>query len=422
MSKIVSIIVSVMITLSSLFFSHFGGDYEKNKDIPNNYPCVFVHGFMGFGYNSGANHIVSYWGATACDLIPELNKLGYDCREADVGALSSNWDRACELYAQLTGKTVDYGEAHSKAHNHARFGRTYSQPIVENWGGTDENGETVKINLIGHSFGGSTIRLLLALLDQGDQAEIEATTDGSLSELFTGGKGDLVNAVATVATPNNGTTLTYIGEKLGLLDFVEKTSYFLAGVAGRTELNQLFDFHLEQFGITPLKGEKAEDFLCRAIKSMMEDYNNDSAYYDLSPEGAKELNDRCEALSNVYYYSHSFCMTKDDGNGKQVADKGFLLLYPFADLIGKYSENTVTDYKIDETWLANDGLVNTISEGAPFDEPSCDFNYGDKAQSGVWNKLPVISGDHGFAAGLMSSKTEVMDRYTALFDQINSEG
>ena len=423
MTKIMSILVSVMITLSSLFYTYFGGEYKHDKTVDNNYPCVFVHGFMGFGYGSGANHIVSYWGATACDLIPELNKLGYDCHEADIGAISSNWDRACELYAQLTGSTVDYGEAHAKAHNHLRYGRTYSEPIVENWGGKDENGKTVKVNLIGHSFGGNTIRLFLSLLDKGDSAEIEATKDGSLSELFTGGKSDLVNSITTYATPHNGTTLTYVGEEIGLLNFVEKASYFIAGTAGRTELNQMFDFHLEQFGITPMKGEKARDFLARAIKTMMENYNNDSAYYDLSPDGAKELNDRSEIVDGVYYYSNAFCTTKDDGNGKQVADKGtFLLLYPFCRLMGKYDTNKITDYKIDETWLENDGLVNTVSEKAPFDEPSCDFNYGDDAQSGVWNILPVFKGDHGFAVGLMSSKTEVLDRFTAMMDQINSKG
>lgn len=420
MSKIISVILSLMITLSSLFYSNIGSDYQHEKTSENNYPCVFVHGFNGLGYNSGANHVVSYWGATACDLIPELNKLGYDCYEADVGALSSCWDRACELYAQLVGTTVDYGEAHSKAHNHARYGRTYSEPIIDNWGGTDENGDIVKVNLIGHSFGGNTIRLMLSLLDKGDSEEKAATKDGSISGLFVGGKSELVNSITTVATPHNGTTLLYIGEEMELLDFVERASYFLAGVSGRTELNQLFDFQLEQFGITPNDGEKAEDFLCRAIKEMMETYNKDSAYYDMSPEGAKELNDRSEIVDGVYYYSYSFCTTKENLFGNQVADKGtFLLLYPFAKLIGSYDENRITDFEIDETWLENDGMVNTISEGAPFDEPSCDFNYGDKAQSGIWNKLPVIRGDHGFAAGLMSTKTEVLDRYTAMLDQVN---
>lgn len=207
-----------------------------------------------------------------------------------------------------------------------------------------------------------------------------------------------------------------------ILDFLERAIYFFAGSVGRTDLAQIVDFQLDQFGITVKDGEKAEEFLCRAIKEMMETYNNDSAFYDLSPDGAKELNDRSEIVDGVYYYSYSFRTTKDNGEGKQVADKGtFALLGPFSAMMGSYDTNRITDYPIDESWLPNDGMVNTISEGAPFDEPSCDFNYGDDAQSGIWNKLPVIQGDHGFAAGLMSDKTEVLDRYTAMLDQINSK-
>lgn len=423
MSKIISIILSLLMTITSFFYTNFGGNYEYERQTENNYPCVFVHGFMGMGYNSGANHVVSYWGASACDLLTELNALGYDCHEADVGAISSCWDRACELYAQLVGGTVDYGEAHAKTHNHARYGRTYSEPIIENWGGTDENGETVKVNLIGHSFGGNTIRLMLALLDEGDSDEIAATTDGTISPLFTGGKDNLVNSVTTIATPHNGTTLIYVGEEMGILNLVEKASYLLAGTVGRSDLNQAFDFQLDQFGITQKPDEDTDEFLVRAIEEMMQTYNNDSAYYDLSPDGAQELNDRCDIVDGVYYYSYSFSTTKADEDGNHVADDGtFLLLYPFASMIGSYKENTVSSYPIDESWLENDGMVNTISEGAPFDEPSREFNYGDEVQSGIWNKLPVVKGDHGFADGLMSSKTEVLDRYVPMMEVINGNG
>ena len=41
------------------------------------------------------------------------------------------WDRACELYARLTGTTVDYGIAHSAEKGHDRFGITYNEPLFE---------------------------------------------------------------------------------------------------------------------------------------------------------------------------------------------------------------------------------------------------------------------------------------------------
>ena len=51
-----------------------------------------------------------------------LNEKGIEAYAPAVGPLSSAWDRACELYAQLMGTRVDYGEAHSKMHGHNRYG------------------------------------------------------------------------------------------------------------------------------------------------------------------------------------------------------------------------------------------------------------------------------------------------------------
>ena len=65
------------------------------------------------------------------DLVEEIEAAGYECYSASVGPLSSNWDRACELYAQLMGTTVDYGAAHAAKHNHSRYGRTYKKPLGE---------------------------------------------------------------------------------------------------------------------------------------------------------------------------------------------------------------------------------------------------------------------------------------------------
>ena len=103
------------------------------------------------------------------DFVPEdfiaeyLRKKGCECYEASVGPASSAWDRACELYAQLTGTWVDYGKVHSRQRGHKQFGRNYEKPMIENW--SAEN----KIHLIGHSFGGTTIRMLAHLLTHGKQ-------------------------------------------------------------------------------------------------------------------------------------------------------------------------------------------------------------------------------------------------------------
>ena len=72
------------------------------------------------------------------------------------------------MYAQLTGTTVDYGIAHSAEKDHDRFGITYNEPLFEGWSADK------KINLIGHSFGGATIRMFLETLANGAPGEVAA--------------------------------------------------------------------------------------------------------------------------------------------------------------------------------------------------------------------------------------------------------
>ena len=120
----------------------------------NNYPIILVNGFAGWGREEMLG--VKYWGGVH-DIQEDLKRNGYTVHTAAVGPVSSNWDRACELYAQISGGTVDYGAVHAEKHGHNRFGRTYSG-FAPNWS------ETNKVHLVGHSMGGQTIRTLVQLL------------------------------------------------------------------------------------------------------------------------------------------------------------------------------------------------------------------------------------------------------------------
>lgn len=382
------------------------------------YPYVFVHGMGGWGADEGINDIAPYWGATTGALMPRLRDNGYECYEASVGPISSCWDRACELYAQMAGKTVDYGEAHAKAHNHARYGRTYDLPLFEGWGTEDENGVLKKANLVGHSFGGNTIRLLAELLANGDAAEREATPAGELSPLFTGGKANWVHSVTTLCTPHNGSTLRYIADSLKLTDLVRAVSYLYAGVMGRSLLNGFVDFHLEQFGLTAAPGESAEKHLARALTLILEQ-TEDSVVTDLSPDGAALLNNRIGMEENIYYFSYSYLTThKSLLSNHQVANANtILILMPFANLIGRYAANTVTDYPIDESWLPNDGLVSVVSAQKPSDDSGMDFNASRIAQ-GSWNVMPTLAGDHGTVIGLNGNREKTLQFYLDMMQMI----
>jgi len=93
-----------------------------------------VHGLGGWGPESQIDQTSPYWGSSTGNLAEYLNSEGYSVSVASVGPFSSTWDRTCELYAELTGTKVDYGEAHSKEHGHERYGREYTaeNAIVQN--------------------------------------------------------------------------------------------------------------------------------------------------------------------------------------------------------------------------------------------------------------------------------------------------
>ncbi|MEG2016441.1 MAG: lipase, partial [Oscillospiraceae bacterium] len=131
---------------------------EESYIENTNYPFVFVHGMYGYGEDVKINKFLPYWGMYTGSLVEYLNEQGFECYAPSVGPFSSAWDRACELYAQIFGGTVDYGVAHAKEHGHNRFGRTYDTPLIKDIGKRNDDGSFKKINLVGHSFGGETIR------------------------------------------------------------------------------------------------------------------------------------------------------------------------------------------------------------------------------------------------------------------------
>lgn len=128
-------ISAALLTIIQLLLALFGFPAKGTPQPQTDTPCVFVHGLGGWGNYDTVNEVAPYWGMTTGSLLAYLESEGYDCYAASVGPISSAWDRACELYAQLTGTTVDYGAAHSAAHNHDRYGKTYAQPPFPPAGG-----------------------------------------------------------------------------------------------------------------------------------------------------------------------------------------------------------------------------------------------------------------------------------------------
>ncbi|MFO7731657.1 MAG: hypothetical protein R6V86_12950 [Spirochaetia bacterium] len=346
---------------------------KRPLEQPLKRPIIFVHGFMGYGSNSETGLSFPYWGGTV-DLEKRLRSSGFDVYTAEVGPVSSNWDRACELYAFIKGGVVDYGEAHSQKYGHARYGEYYSGVYPE-WGSLEEEtGRPRSVHLVGHSMGGQTARLLTELLAQGDPAEIAAAQASDrgvggdvraeeLSELFSGGR-SWVSSVSTIATPHDGTTLTTRYSKSGLL---QKIFTRLVASSSLKKEDPLIELHVQHWSTLKEPTESFAGFVRRVIDEDLWKQTEDFSYYDLSLQGAQRLNERTSTQGDVYYFSWATSRTMPaDEEGYHVPMGGMsLLLHPLARYMGALEELPDAIDSEPQLWWENDGIVNTCSMDGP---------------------------------------------------------
>ena len=149
--KVIALVLATVMCISACIIPSFaeGVRVVDKSGFETDYPYIFVHGMGGWSPTNRFYEMSPYWGGglwlSDNDLIKILNDQGIEAYAPAVGPLSSAWDRACELYAQLVGGTVDYGEAHSKAHGHDRFGFTYEPIMGESWNLKDKIRKKEKI-------------------------------------------------------------------------------------------------------------------------------------------------------------------------------------------------------------------------------------------------------------------------------------
>ena len=327
---------------------------SSHESDRTNYTYVFVHGFFGWGEEHKAYKKLPYWGFFNGDMMKAFRKAGYSCAAVTIDPFGSIWDRACEVYAQLAGTRVDYGKAHAEACGHDRYGKDYTgKAMLDKWDSTH------KINLIGHSLGGPTSTMLATMLADGVKAEIAATKDGSLSDLFKGGKTDWIYSITGLAAVYNGSSLPICAQAIH-------------------DTGEYFKQRLAEDKIPPLTRLLMEKQMDKIVETGMKVASGkvadpDTAIYDMDPDHMVKINrEQIRTLDNIYYFSVPHDGTvPDEKDGHLVADMTvadyvFSLLMP---ILGRTNATTKGGLVMDPSWGPNDGLANTICETAPFTAP-----------------------------------------------------
>lgn len=416
MDWIRKIIAPIIALVQVLLIGHGYIPYKQHIDTPDQAVNILLPGLLGFGENVGIDRMVPYFGAlTGIDIGEELEALGYETYQADIGPVSSAWDRSCELYAMLTGTQVDYGAAHAQACGHERYGKTYDEPLFENWSAERP------VNLIGHSFGGNTARMFALLCDEGSADERAATPEEELSPLFAGGMIDRVHSITSLGSPHNGTSAQGVMND----DYEEIDYLWIARLLNRMGTNRVingvYDLQLEHFGMSVAPGGGGGETDWEATRNFLNSL--DHAFYDNSLDGAAALNAIDKIHPSVYYFSYASVITTSAGSKQVPVAREALdpVIYVYAAQIG-LGLGTVAPPG--DEWLVSDGIVPLRSAQYPDGQPHQNYIEGEtKLEPGIWNVMPIVKhADHAYWCGgdvLRHEEEEIMDIYIKLMERLD---
>jgi hypothetical protein len=304
-----------------------------------------------------------------------------------VGPVSSDHDRACELFYQLKGGDVYYGDAHAREHGHLAVVQNWRKggyPLYPVWD------EAHPLHFIGQAQGACTVRRLQHLLAQGDFFRNPATG----KPYPTSAK--WVFSLASISAIFNGTPAAYVlgcspedgrAQRFSTAAYLGHTAFDLESEPGR--LWRFFDRRI--YGFELAQWADADRFIS----------GTDNAAYDLSIHGAQAVS-YLEDFGCTYYLSYLTSLTrKDAASGHFIPKPG---MNPFFRYVGEELGHfagplpglkyPITDFA---AWWENDGLAPVYTQDYPkwgrprrFEKHAA----GVPLKKGVWCIMDTLDMDH----------------------------
>lgn len=443
--RVWALILCLTLAVSLMVFPVSAASGGQETSTPaKDYPVVLIHGYLGWGEYDTLDKILPHMGMTTGDTASYLEEQGYNVVKPALGPMCSAWDRACEMYAQLTGTRTDYGEAHSRKYGHERYGRDYTgRGLLEGYNWSAEN----KLNLFGHSFGGATERTFVDILADGREEEVAAAKAAGteVSPFFEGGRGDWIYSVTMLAPPSNGSD--FCEANPFMREFITGLVHYLSSALEVTDLKGIYDPHLDHFGICKKEDETIMEGVLRVLNSDFMDHH-DNALDDLWVDRATWMNKELQLQPNIHYTIYYACATSINGAvGDNIPNNRMWLLFrPMSANMGKLDSATkgsfldgfgdtlttinVPSQRLGREWQANDGMVNMVSAYCPYRlnddgtrvyDKHTEYVRGMAMEPGQWYIMPMQNMDHiSFAGGFFNEDPNVIHQfYLDALDHIN---
>jgi triacylglycerol lipase len=202
-----------------------------------------------------------------------------------------------------------------------------------------------------------------------------------------------IKSITAISTPHDGTTLS---------NLVSKTIPFLQNfiILGAVVETKFYDFDLQHWGFNRKENESWINYYKRMRNHPSWNTKNICSW-DLSIDGAQELNTTLIAQPDIYYFSFTTSSThKNNKSGKHLPDKSTsMLLRIRSKIIGSKTVHFADGTATDSMWFENDGVVNTISQKGPTTgengaDPLTYYISSESVIPGQWYNMGKIKLDH----------------------------